>query len=88
MTLNEAVCRRCGWKWVVSPDKKDDKTLLCKSCRVKPAKVIQYGVLRCEPHRGRVNDDLEPIDDAGELVLPGVRVCGHKDCVNPKHVAS
>ena len=34
------------------------------------------------------NDDLEPIDDAGELVLPGVRICGHKDCVNPKHVAS
>ena len=51
-------------------------------------RVIQYGVLRCEPHRGRVNDDLEPIDDAGELVLPGIRVCGHKDCVNPKHVAS
>ena len=88
MALNEVECRRCGWKWVVSPDKKHDKSLLCKSCRVKPAKVIQYGGLRCEPWLGRVNDDLDPIDDTGALFLPGLRTCGHRDCVNVKHIVS
>ncbi len=88
MALNQVECRRCGWKWVVSPDKKDNKDLLCKSCRVKPAKVIQYGSLRCEPHLGVVNDNLDPVDESGALVLPGLRTCGHRDCVNPKHVAS
>lgn len=88
MALNEVECRRCGWKWVVNPAKKHDRSLLCKSCRVKPAKVIQYGVLRCEPHVGKVNDDLDPIDDLGNLIMPGLRTCGHRDCVNPKHVAS
>jgi len=50
--------------------------------------VIQYGLLRCEPYTGKVNDDLEPIDEQGNLYMPGNRVCGHLDCVNPKHVVS
>lgn len=86
MGLNRVECRRCGFKWSVSAAHKDDKNLLCRSCRSKPAKTIQYGGLRCEPHLGKVNDDLEPIDDNGELILPGKRICLHKDCVNPKHV--
>ena len=71
----------------MSPDKKDNKDLLCKSCRVKPAKVIQYGQVRCEPWAGSVDVDLNPIDETGALVIPGLRTCGHRDCVNPKHVA-
>ncbi len=35
-----------------------------------------------------MNDNLDPVDESGALVLPGLRTCGHRDCVNPKHVAS
>jgi hypothetical protein len=53
---------------------------------VKPATTIQYGKLRCSPHQGKLDHDLNPIDDEGELVLPGERVCQHRDCINPAHV--
>lgn len=86
MAVNVVECRRCGFKWSVSAEKRDLKDLLCKSCRVRPAKVIQYGVLRCEPYLGDLDAELRPIDEQGELVLPGVRSCGHSDCVNEKHI--
>ena len=79
-------CRRCGFIWVVAPDKRGRKDLLCISCRAKPQKSIQYGVLRCIPHLGDLDSLLRPIDDLGQFVFPGERVCGHSDCINPKHV--
>lgn len=88
MAVHVTVCRRCGFKWSVSAENKDRTDLLCKSCRVKPAKVIQYGGLRCEPHNGLFDEDDNPIDAEGRLILVGERVCGHSDCVNPKHVVS
>ena len=88
MGLNRVKCRRCGFKWNVAASKKFDKDLLCKSCRQGKQKVIQYGLLRCEPYTGKVNDDLQPIDEQGNLYMPGNRICGHLDCVNPKHVVS
>jgi hypothetical protein len=45
------------------------------------------GNLVCIPHKGEVNDSWQPIDDAGELFRPGLRVCGFKDCISPKHIA-
>jgi hypothetical protein len=30
---------------------------------------------------------MNPIDSNGGLVLPGFRLCNHRDCVNPAHVA-
>jgi len=35
-----------------------------------------------------LNDNLEPIDNEGRLVVDGVRVCGHRDCVNVAHVVA
>jgi hypothetical protein len=55
---------------------------------VKPASTIQYGKLRCTPHQGQLDDDLNPIDDSGRLLHPGERVCGHKDCVNVLHIVA
>jgi len=37
-------------------------------------------------HGGFAGDDVTPLDDDGRLVLPGVRGCGHNDCVNPSHI--
>lgn len=88
MALNQVECRRCGLRWVVTADKKDARDLLCKSCRQKKQKVIQYGSLRCMPYEGELDDQLRPITVTGELYLPGIRSCDHSDCVNPKHIAS
>ena len=83
---NRVDCRRCGFKWAVSADKRGRKDLLCVNCRAKKQTIIQYGLLRCIPHEGQVDSDLNPITDEGELFLPGVRVCGHKDCVTVTHI--
>ena len=83
---NQVECRRCGFKWAVNAEKRGRRDLLCISCRVKPAVTIQYGKLRCTPHQGSLDAELNPVDVAGNLVLVGERVCGHRDCVNPAHV--
>jgi hypothetical protein len=42
---------------------------------------------KCLPwHGGFAVDDVTPIDDDGAAVLPGVRLCGHNDCVNISHI--
>jgi len=33
-----------------------------------------------------MKDEVTPVDDDGNVVLPGVRSCGHTDCVAPYHV--
>ena len=88
MQDNQVECCRCGFKWVVSAVKRGRKDLKCISCRVKPAHTIQYGKLRCTPHQGSLDADLNPVNSLGQLILEGVRVCGHKDCVNPSHVVA
>ena len=86
MQDNQIECRRCGFQWAVSNEKRGRKDLLCVSCRMKPANMLQYGKLRCIPHKGALDNDLNPIDEFGVLVLAGVRVCGHRDCINVAHV--
>ena len=88
MQDNQVQCRRCGFIWTVNAEKRGRKDLLCVSCRVKPATTIQYGKLRCQPHQGVLDLELNPVDDEGVLVFPGERVCGHSDCVNPAHIVS
>ena len=72
----------------MNAEKRGRKDLKCISCRVKPAHTIQYGKLRCTPHQGSLDADLNPIDETGKLVLPGYRLCEHKDCVNPTHIVA
>jgi hypothetical protein len=64
------------------------KTNLCVSCRTRPARTIKTKAGICHPWRGEVDDDLNPIDQHGNLVMPGIRTCGYKDCCNPEHVIS
>jgi hypothetical protein len=88
MQDNQVECCRCGFKWVVNAEKRGRKDLKCISCRVKPAVTIQYGKLRCTPHQGLLDSNLNPIDSNGSAVMPGFRLCEHRDCVNPTHVVS
>ncbi len=86
MDDNKILCNRCGYAWVVAPEKRDRKDLLCVSCRAKPASVVQYGSLKCIPHSGDFAEDGVTPVSGGVVVLPGKRVCNHSDCVNPKHI--
>lgn len=83
MEDNEALCHRCGHVWVVS--KKNRDVEFCSSCRAKPAKTVKYDGEACIPHHGKFDSLDRPVVD-GVLYLPGVRSCGHSDCINSSHV--
>jgi len=85
---NKVECRRCGFMWAVAAEKRGRKDLLCINCRARKQAVIQYGVLRCIPHEGLVDVNLNPIDESGKLLKAGERVCGHKDCMNETHIVA
>jgi hypothetical protein len=58
----------------------------CSDCRNGMANEIKYDGKVCRPWRGEVDEHFNPIDRNLKLYLPGVRVCGHKDCVNKDHI--
>lgn len=85
MDEQKIVCVRCGQVSFVPLDKRKRKDGLCSSCRMRPAKTISYGLPKpCKPWSGEFDLNDNPLLD-GELVLPGGRVCGHKDCVEIDH---
>lgn len=71
---------------------------VCRDCRdVRKAPLFhknksvrtnhpELGVLWCYIWAGDLNDDWLPIDDEGNLFMPGERICGLKDCVAEQHV--
>jgi hypothetical protein len=78
-------CRRCGLRWEANSARKN--VLLCSSCRARKAKTVPFAVDRCVPWHGLfAEDELTPIDEYGVPVLPGLRFCGKKDCVNEDHI--
>ena len=40
----------------------------------------------CVTHEGNYTDDDYPLDEFGNLFMPGFRTCRHRDCVNPRHI--
>ena len=84
-------CERCGME--VSEGAVERRKArgtyngLCQDCRItKPQYQIKYDGDICQPWRGRVDEDFNPIDEHLRPYLPGQRTCGHKDCVNRQHV--
>lgn len=71
---------------------------VCKDCRdIRKAEAPrkdktrrtehpELGVIWCYLWSGELNDDWMPIDDKGKLYMPGIRICGFKDCVASQHV--
>lgn len=90
------LCVRCGQSippstWIKRRERNKPDWDQCKDCTAKPAKTVRtshpvLGELYCTPHTGEVNELWQPIDAEGELVLPGLRMCGMKDCVNRTHI--
>ena len=58
----------------------------CSDCRAKPTYEIKYDGDKCRPWSGRVDEDFNPIDERLRPYLPGIRTCGHKDCVSKEHI--
>lgn len=79
-------CERCGIEWEVNISRKYHKSL-CFSCRSRRVQTIksEFGV--CLPWHGYYAvDQITPVDEDGIPVMPGERLCGNRDCVQPKHL--
>lgn len=83
-------CSRCGIKISdASIERRKARGTFdgrCQDCRGHKSNELKYDGEVCRPWRGEVDEDLNPIDRKLRLYLPGVRVCGHKDCVSKEHI--
>jgi hypothetical protein len=83
-------CERCGIEIDSKTiERRKGRGILdqrCSDCRVKQLNEIKYNGIICRPWRGEVDEDLNPIDRNLRLYLPGVRTCGHRDCVTKDHI--
>lgn len=83
-------CERCGMSVTAATieRRKARGTYdgMCSDCRSGRANEIKYEGMVCRPWRGEVDEDFNPIDAKLKLYLPGLRTCGHKDCVNKEHI--
>ena len=83
------VCEKCGigeeskamQKYAARTGK-----LWCESCRAPRRRFIKYDTGQvCEAWQGDFDEWDNPVLD-GELFLPGIRMCNHRDCVNVEHI--
>ncbi len=80
------VCERCGFEWSLKSTRQ--KTVLCAGCRARSVATVHRAKTgKCLPWRGLYLNEVTPIRDDGALMMPGVRTCGHTDCVNAAHIA-
>jgi hypothetical protein len=71
--VNPTWCRDC----------RDDRTEIRRSYKwLHPV----LGKIYCLLWQGELNDDWWPVDEDGQLVAPGERLCGLKDCVKQVHI--
>jgi len=78
-------CYRCGF--VRSRQQPTFVDGLCSSCSSLTEKALKPRRSSCKPWTGNfAPDDVTPLHPNGQPVLPGPRVCGYSDCVNPKHI--
>lgn len=89
-------CDQCGQRvtynvWSPSKRRGKDNWGLCRDCKNIQQDSVAYthpvlGLIKCFPYKGQVDDLWRPLKPDGELFKPGVRMCGHSDCVNSHHV--
>ena len=98
--MGESVnCSICGhplsmdayWKRVSRNLPDADECKDCRDLKKAPAKEVRVnhpvlGQIFCIPHKGELDANWNPIDSKGRLYVPGVRICGNKDCVKRDHV--
>jgi hypothetical protein len=92
-------CWRCGieidadtyWKRIKRQTPNPDECRDCKDTSAKHKGKYRWihpvlGQLSCNPYKGDLDDDWNPITKDGRLYMPGDRICGLKDCVRASHV--
>lgn len=78
-------CVRCGFIWDVVNTRKIPSH--CQSCRAQPIRSLMTENGKCIIWHGYFDvDQVTPVDEDGSPILPGIRSCGNKDCVNKAHV--
>ena len=89
-------CDRCGqiipkstWEKAKSRNKPDWDH--CQDCKATPKQrlVVNHpilGKIECIPYTGELDELWRPINAVGDLYKPGERLCGHKDCINSRHI--
>jgi len=89
-------CDRCGqiipkstWEKAKSRNKPDWDH--CQDCKATPKQklVVNHPILgriECIPYTGELDELWRPINAVGDLYKPGERLCGHKDCINSRHI--
>jgi hypothetical protein len=83
------ICDRCGYSKMINPRQlyRDTDLEMCQSCKAEPARTVMKNGRSCTPHRGEVDlETMAPLDEFGNLYLPGHRICGMADCVARKHI--
>lgn len=84
MNKSEATCLICQTTWGIH-EQRENKQIYCRMCR-SHENVIDYGHDDpCLPWRGDFDEDDNPMKH-GNPHLPGNRLCGHRDCVQPSHI--
>jgi len=92
--VGDLLCEQCGK--IIRYDNwsrrkfKGQEYLKCSDCRAVQTYKVTYrhkilGLITCMPWQFEVDADLNPIKD-GKLFRPGLRICGHKDCVVVGHI--
>ena len=83
--MNEVLCFGCGATFLTA-GRVRSKFPQCQSCRAQKAKTVRYGTEKCIPWHGQFLNDVTPVDHNGEEIFPGIRTCGHSDCINSEHI--
>ena len=83
------VCQRCGGQATssyISKRKARGLDLVCQSCAARKHLTLRtaYGI--CFPHQGSFDENENPLDKDGKLLMAGKRLCGYLDCCNPEHI--
>jgi hypothetical protein len=89
-------CDRCGQiipntTWVKRKERNKPEWDHCQDCKATPRQRIKWlhpilGKIECHPYDGEVDELWRPINAVGDLYRPGERLCGHKDCINTRHI--
>lgn len=79
-------CERCGIEWEVNISRKYNNNI-CASCRSRRVQTIKSKFGICLPWHGYyAPDQITPVDEDGNPIAIGERLCGNLDCVQPSHI--
>jgi hypothetical protein len=84
-------CSRCGSisiprETAQQRTRRNTARATCLDCSATRKATLAYGDIICKPWSGEIDlDSLIPLKN-GFAYLPGIRLCGHSDCVEESHI--